>query len=157
MDELFNEELVNSPSHHNVFSVETIEMARRIYGNEAVFYFLEISALKYKLRAGEKAGEPIDRELGKAKKCLEMAREYKQTPDELTDEQIRAYAKSIGFNVNIDDLPTEKKQEKHNASKLLNTWIKANYPNMKTLDGLAQLDYHDMENFAQWIVKQMKP
>jgi hypothetical protein len=144
MDDLLNEEgkeLVNSPSHHNTMSIETIEMARRIWGVNKVIAFLEISAFKYKMRAGEKTGEPIERELGKAKKCLKMAKEYKAMPDELTDEQkeekLKEYALNLGFNVNIDKV--YKQEIDRGRCEELRFFLESHYNEVYTLAGTLAL------------------
>lgn len=47
-------ELVNHPAHYNAFSVETIEMMRRIWGDDAVCLWCEMTEFKYTQRLGLK-------------------------------------------------------------------------------------------------------
>ena len=47
-------EQVNHPSHYNDYSVEVIDMMVKIYGVEKVADWCEITALKYRMRAGKK-------------------------------------------------------------------------------------------------------
>lgn len=47
-------EEVNHPSRYNQYSVETIEMMRGIWGDEAVKLFCEMTAFKYRMRLGHK-------------------------------------------------------------------------------------------------------
>lgn len=58
-------EQVNHPSHYNRYSVEVIEMMRRIYGDEKVEIFCELNAFKYRMRMGLKEGNPVDQDLAK--------------------------------------------------------------------------------------------
>lgn len=51
---------VEHPKHYNTFTVECIEMMRKIYGDEAVKTFCELNAFKYKIRAGEKGSAEED-------------------------------------------------------------------------------------------------
>ena len=48
------EEKVNHPNYYNRYSVEVIEMARRIWGDEAMKTAAEITAFIYRMRAGVK-------------------------------------------------------------------------------------------------------
>lgn len=65
-------EQVLHPSHYNSFDVETIEMMRRIWGDEEVKTFCKLNAFKYKMRAGEK-DDPIT-DLSKAQWYLEYGK-----------------------------------------------------------------------------------
>ena len=47
-------EYVNHPSHYNDYSVEVIDMMVKIYGAEKVADWCEITAYKYRMRAGKK-------------------------------------------------------------------------------------------------------
>ena len=58
-------EQVNHPSHYNLYSVEVIDMARRIWGDEAMKTACEITAFIYRMRAGLKEGNPIEQDLAK--------------------------------------------------------------------------------------------
>lgn len=65
---------VNHPSHYKKFSVETIDMMVAIWGAEAVAKHCEMCAFKYRMRAGEKPDQPVDRDLEKANWYLEKAK-----------------------------------------------------------------------------------
>lgn len=59
------EEQVNHPSHYNNYSVEVVEMARRIWGDEAMKTAAEITAFIYRMRAGLKEGNSIEQDFKK--------------------------------------------------------------------------------------------
>lgn len=58
-------EKVNHPIHYNRYSVEAVEMARRIWGDEALKTAAEITAFFYRMRMGLKPENPIEQELEK--------------------------------------------------------------------------------------------
>jgi hypothetical protein len=66
-----------NPNHYKSFSVEAIDMMVAIYGKEAVAIHCECCALKYKLRAGDKPDQPVDRDLEKASWYLNKAKELR--------------------------------------------------------------------------------
>jgi hypothetical protein len=66
-----------NPNHYKSFSVEAIDMMVAIYGKEAVAIHCECCALKYKLRAGDKPDQPVDRDLDKASWYLNKAKELR--------------------------------------------------------------------------------
>ena len=73
-------EMVASPSHYNNYSIEAIEMMRRIFGNEATAKWCEMTAFKYRMRMGTKPGEPVERDLDKEKWYLKKAKELRNEP-----------------------------------------------------------------------------
>lgn len=66
-----------NPSHYKKFGKETYQMMIDIWGKEAYIAHCEMCAFKYKLRAGEKPDQPVDRDLDKANWYLEMANKLK--------------------------------------------------------------------------------
>lgn len=72
------EEDLSNPSHYKLFSVESIDMMVRIWGPEKVAVFCELNAFKYKMRVGDKAGQPVDLDLKKAKWYLDKAAELRK-------------------------------------------------------------------------------
>lgn len=66
-----------NPSHYKSFSVETIDMMIKIWGKEKVIDHCEMCAFKYKLRLGDKPGQPIERDLEKANWYLNKAKELR--------------------------------------------------------------------------------
>lgn len=68
-------EMVNSPAHYNRYSVEVIEMLRRIYGTEATALFCEMTAFVYRMRMSTKPDNPIEQELAKEVWNLNKAKE----------------------------------------------------------------------------------
>lgn len=58
-------EEINHPDYYNRYSVEIVEMARRIWGNEAMKNAAEITAFIYRMRAGEKPGNSVEKDLKK--------------------------------------------------------------------------------------------
>ena len=71
-------EMVNSPAHYNRYSVEVIEMLRRIYGTEATALFCEMTAFVYRMRMGTKPDNPIEQELAKEEWNLNKAKEFRK-------------------------------------------------------------------------------
>lgn len=59
------EKNVNHPSHYNRYSIEAVEMARRIWGDEALKTAAEITAFFYRMRLGLKEDNPIEQDLAK--------------------------------------------------------------------------------------------
>lgn len=66
-----------NPSHYKKFEKETYEMMIDIWGVDAYIKHCEMCAFKYKLRAGEKPDQPVERDLEKAEWYLEMANKLK--------------------------------------------------------------------------------
>lgn len=67
-------ELVNHPSHYNNYSIEAVEMARRIWGDEAMKTAAEITAFFYRMRLGLKDDNPIEQELAKERFWLDYSK-----------------------------------------------------------------------------------
>lgn len=70
-------EQVNSPSHYNNYTIEVIEMFRRIFGDDATSLWCEMTALKYRMRVGLKEGYPIEQDLAKERWYLNKAKELR--------------------------------------------------------------------------------
>lgn len=68
------EEKVNHPNYYNRYSVEVVEMARRIWGDEAMKTAAEITAFIYRMRAGVKPDNPIGQDLAKEEFWLNYAK-----------------------------------------------------------------------------------
>ena len=68
------EEKVNHPNYYNRYSVEVVEMARRIWGDEAMKTAAEITAFIYRMRAGIKPDNPIEQDLAKEEFWLNYAK-----------------------------------------------------------------------------------
>jgi hypothetical protein len=66
-----------NPSHYQNFSVEVIDMMARIWGKEATALHCEMCAFKYKMRAGDKPEQPIERDLDKSKWYINKAKELR--------------------------------------------------------------------------------
>ena len=66
-----------NPKHYQEFSVEVIDMMAAIWGKEATALHCEMCAFKYKLRAGSKPDQPIQRDLEKAAWYLSKAKELR--------------------------------------------------------------------------------
>ena len=69
-----NYEMVNHPSHYNRYPIEAVEMARRIWGDEAVKTAAEITAFFYRMRLGLKPENTIEQDLAKEEFWLNYAR-----------------------------------------------------------------------------------
>ena len=74
---LSNYEHVNSPTHYNTYSVETIDMMVRVFGKEKVADFCEINAFKYRMRMGTKPFNSIEQDLKKEQWYLNKAKELR--------------------------------------------------------------------------------
>ena len=74
MNEENNYEMVNHPSHYNRYSIEAVEMARRIWGDEAMKTAAEITAFFYRMRMGLKPENSVEQELEKEKFWLNYAK-----------------------------------------------------------------------------------
>lgn len=77
MEKKIDYEHVDHPKHYNFFSKEVIDMMVDIWGIEKTITFCEINAFKYKMRLGEKPGQPIEQDLKKANWYLNKAKELK--------------------------------------------------------------------------------
>lgn len=66
-----NANAVSHPSHYNNYSVEVLEMMRRIWGDEKLAIFCELNAFKYRMRMGLKEGNPTEQDLAKEKFYLD--------------------------------------------------------------------------------------
>ena len=70
-------EMVNHPSHYNRYTVEAVEMARRIWGDEAMKTAAEITAFFYRMRLGLKPENSVEQELAKEKFWLDYAKDLR--------------------------------------------------------------------------------
>lgn len=67
-------EMVNHPSHYNRYPIEAVEMARRIWGDEAMKTAAEITAFFYRMRLGLKPENSVEQELAKEEFWLNYAK-----------------------------------------------------------------------------------
>ncbi len=72
-----NYEHVDHPKHYNKYSIEVIEMMRRIYGDEATAVWCEMTAFKYRMRAGTKPDQPAQQDYDKETWYLNYAKKLK--------------------------------------------------------------------------------
>ena len=72
-DDTMQYEHVNHPSHYNNYSVEVIDMMKKIWGAEATALWCEMTAFKYRMRMGTKPDNPVEQDLAKEAWYLEMA------------------------------------------------------------------------------------
>ena len=70
-------EMVDHPSHYNLYDIEAIEMIERIWGAENAALWCEITAFKYRMRMGTKPGEDVTRDLNKEQWYLKKAKELR--------------------------------------------------------------------------------
>jgi hypothetical protein len=63
MHSLYNR---TTPDHYKKGKMEVWEMMIEIWGKEAFIDFCEMNAFKYRMRLGNKPGEPIEEDLKKA-------------------------------------------------------------------------------------------
>lgn len=70
-------EMVNHPPHYNLYSEETIEIMKDVYGPDAVALWSEMTAFKYRMRMGTKPGSPVEQDLEKEEVYLGFRDYYK--------------------------------------------------------------------------------
>ena len=66
-----------NPDHYRQNSIEVWEMMVKIWGTEKFIAYCEMNAFKYRMRAGTKPEQPIERDLAKAKWYENKAKELK--------------------------------------------------------------------------------
>jgi hypothetical protein len=66
LDQKENYDFVN-PEHYKRGSMEVIDMMKLLWGTEALILHCEMTSFKYRMRAGTKPDQPIERELEKAR------------------------------------------------------------------------------------------
>lgn len=71
-------EYVNHPNHYNRYPVEAVEMARRIWGDEAMYTAAQITAFFYRMRLGLKPEVSVDQDLNKEEFWLNYASKIAQ-------------------------------------------------------------------------------
>lgn len=71
-------EMVEHPNHYNTYDVETIDMMRRIWGDDAVALWCKLTAFKYRMRLGAKPNNSIEQDLKKEKFYLDYASRLEQ-------------------------------------------------------------------------------
>lgn len=66
-----------NPPHYKQWDVETVEMMRRIWGDEEVAIWAKLSAFSYQMRMGFKPDNSVEQEMKKIKWCLNKVNELK--------------------------------------------------------------------------------
>lgn len=74
MDQEEKYEMVNHPSHYNRYPIEAVEMARRIWGDEAMYTAAQITAFFYRMRLGLKPENSVEQDLNKEDFWLNYAK-----------------------------------------------------------------------------------
>lgn len=72
-------EMVNHPNHYNNYDIEVIDMMTRIWGKQKTADWCELTAFKYRMRAGTKPGNDISQDLEKEKWYLNKMRELRDS------------------------------------------------------------------------------
>lgn len=67
-----------NPPHYQKFHKETYEMMIDIWGLEAFINHCEMSAFKYRMRAGDKEDQPYKRDIKKAQWYEQKAQECRE-------------------------------------------------------------------------------
>lgn len=70
-------EMVNHPTHYNLYGKEVIDMMVDIWGREDVAKWCEITAFKYRMRMGTKPDNTIQQDLKKEQWYLNKAKELR--------------------------------------------------------------------------------
>lgn len=76
LDQKKDYDFVN-PEHYKRGNMEVIDMMKLLWGTEALIAHCEMTAFKYRMRAGTKPDQPIERELEKAKWYDEKAKKLR--------------------------------------------------------------------------------
>jgi len=76
LDQKENYDFVN-PEHYKRGSMEVIDMMKLLWGTEALIAHCEMTAFKYRMRAGTKPDQPIELELEKAQWYDEKAKKLR--------------------------------------------------------------------------------
>jgi hypothetical protein len=66
-----------NPEHYKRGSMEVIDMMKLLWGTEALILHCEMTSFKYRMRAGTKPDQPIERELEKARWYDEKAKKLR--------------------------------------------------------------------------------
>ena len=66
-----------NPQHYQNGPMEVWEMMVKIWGEEKYIGFCQMNAFKYRMRAGNKEGQPAERDLTKAKWYEDKVKEIK--------------------------------------------------------------------------------
>ena len=69
-------EFVKKPSHYIWFDIETIDVIEKTLTHEQFKGFLMGTSMRYRFRCGSKPGEPLERDINKAKQYEEYWYEY---------------------------------------------------------------------------------
>ena len=67
--------MVNHPKHYTSYEYETIDMMRKIYGDEKTAIFCELNAFKYRMRMGTKPGNSFEQDFKKEQWYLKKKQE----------------------------------------------------------------------------------
>ncbi|MBP5458363.1 MAG: DUF3310 domain-containing protein [Paludibacteraceae bacterium] len=74
-------EYVNHPSHYNRYPIEAVEMARRIWGDDAMEKAAQITAFFYRMRMGLKPEVTVKQDLDKEEFWLNYAKKLHDAHD----------------------------------------------------------------------------
>lgn len=82
-DQLLKFDMVKCPAYYHSYNIETLEMMERIWGIEAVISYCKLSAFKYRMRLGLKAGNnSLEKDMKKEQwylhKAIELENKMKQ-------------------------------------------------------------------------------
>ena len=70
-------EMVNHPTHYNLYDIEVIDMIIKIWGPEAAALWCDITAFKYRMRMGAKPDNSIEQDIKKEQWYLNKAKEIR--------------------------------------------------------------------------------
>jgi Protein of unknwon function (DUF3310) len=74
-----------NPDHYKQGSKEVWEMMVDIWGIDAFIEHCEMTAFKYRMRVGSKPGQPVERDLEKAKWYEDKAKEMREVKAKTRD------------------------------------------------------------------------
>lgn len=67
-----------SPDHYKNYSYEVIDMMASIYGPKLTAVYCEMTAFKYRMRAGTKPNNPAEQDYAKEKWYLDKAKDLRK-------------------------------------------------------------------------------
>lgn len=110
---------VEHPTHYNQYPIEVIDIMERVFGREDTEKWCLMTAFKYRMRMGLKAGAPMEQDLEKEQWYLRKAEELKK---KVGGQEIReAYTNPVSIDA-IMKLDAIKKayESSHNAEIIVN-------------------------------------
>lgn len=71
-------EMVNHPSHYNIYDIEVLDMMKKIWNIFSAAMWCKLTAFKYRMRMGSKPGNSMQQEISKETFLLDRYKIYKE-------------------------------------------------------------------------------